>query len=173
MHESSKTNEVGESELTESESHLNRLKDGEMSLHTLLNPSLQPTKSSSTAVNMAVGILGKHHSHASTHYLPLQKSVNYQYVKATLSAVRNLWQFFVLILQIILIFAFLLFTAIIVCIISALTTYYGQAILAMEPWVLGVLGASFFIFFMCIVLVCRQPQTSKKVSFMVCKLLQV
>lgn len=59
MLESSKTNEVGESELTESESHLNRLKDGEMSLHTLLNPSLQPTKSSSTAVNMAVGVIGK------------------------------------------------------------------------------------------------------------------
>ncbi|MCI4380019.1 hypothetical protein PGIGA_G00235110 [Pangasianodon gigas] len=112
--ESSKTNEVGESELTESESHLNRLKDGEMSLYTLLSPSLQPTKSSSTAVNMAVGVI-----------------------------------------------------AIIVCVMSALTTHYGQAILAMEPWILGVLAASFLIFFMCIVLVCRQPQTSKKVSFMV------
>ncbi|XP_026774132.3 cationic amino acid transporter 2 isoform X1 [Pangasianodon hypophthalmus] len=112
--ESSKTNEVGESELTESESHLNRLKDGEMSLYTLLSPSLQPTKSSSTAVNMAVGVI-----------------------------------------------------AITVCVMSALTTHYGQAILAMEPWILGVLAASFLIFFMCIVLVCRQPQTSKKVSFMV------
>ncbi|XP_058253991.1 cationic amino acid transporter 2 isoform X1 [Hemibagrus wyckioides] len=111
---SSKTNEVAESELTESESHLNRLKDGEISLHTIFNPSLQPTKSSSTAVNMAVGVI-----------------------------------------------------AIIVCVMSALTTHYGQAILALEPWILGVLAASFLIFFMCIVLVCRQPQTSKKVSFMV------
>ncbi|XP_053486713.1 cationic amino acid transporter 2 isoform X1 [Ictalurus furcatus] len=112
--ENSKTNEVGESELTESESHLNRLKDGEMSLHTLFNPSLQPTKNSSTAVNMAVGVI-----------------------------------------------------AIVVCVMSALTTHYGQAILALEPWVLGVLAASFLIFFICIVLVFRQPQTSKKVSFMV------
>ncbi|KAI5630115.1 cationic amino acid transporter 2, partial [Silurus asotus] len=112
--ESSKTNEVGESELTESESHLNRLKDGEMSLHTLFNPSLQPTKSSSNAVNMAVGVI-----------------------------------------------------AIVVCVMSALTTHCGQSILALEPWVLGVLAASFLIFFMCVVLVCRQPQTSKKVSFMV------
>lgn len=64
MLENSKTNEVGESELTESESHLNRLKDGEMSLHTLFNPSLQPTKNSSTAVNMAVGVIGKHHATA-------------------------------------------------------------------------------------------------------------
>lgn len=55
-------NEVAESELTESESHLNRLKDGEISLHTIFNPSLQPTKSSSTAVNMAVGVIGKHHA---------------------------------------------------------------------------------------------------------------
>ncbi|KAM9471062.1 cationic amino acid transporter 2 [Clarias gariepinus] len=112
--EGSKTNEVGESELTESESHLNRLKDGEMSLHTLLSPSLQPTKSSSAAVNMAVGVI-----------------------------------------------------AIVVCVMSALTTHYGQAILAMESWVLGVLAASFLIFVMCIILICRQPQTSKKVSFMV------
>ncbi|TSP25391.1 Platelet-derived growth factor receptor-like protein [Bagarius yarrelli] len=56
--ESGRTNEVGESELTESESHLNHLKDGEMSLHSLLNPSLQPTTSSSTAVNVAVGVIG-------------------------------------------------------------------------------------------------------------------
>ncbi|XP_060783841.1 cationic amino acid transporter 2 [Neoarius graeffei] len=112
--ESSKTNEIRESELTESESHLNRLRDGEMSVHILLSPSLQPTKSSSTAVNMAIGVI-----------------------------------------------------TIVVCVMSALITHYGQAILAMEPWVLGVLAASFFIFFLCITLVCRQPQTSKKVSFMV------
>ncbi|XP_026991563.1 cationic amino acid transporter 2 isoform X1 [Tachysurus fulvidraco] len=112
--ESAKTNEVTESELTESESHLNRLKDGGLSLHTLFNPSLQPTKSSSTAVNVAVGVI-----------------------------------------------------AIVVCVMSALTTHCGRAILALEPWVLGVLATSFLIFFMCIVLVCKQPQTSSKVSFMV------
>uniref|UniRef100_A0A9J8DBD5 Cationic amino acid transporter 2 n=1 Tax=Cyprinus carpio carpio TaxID=630221 RepID=A0A9J8DBD5_CYPCA len=55
----------------------------------------------------------------------------------------------------------------VVCVISALNTYYGHAIIAMEPWALGVLGASFFIFILCILLVCRQPQTRKKVSFMV------
>uniref|UniRef100_A0A8C1JLQ2 Cationic amino acid transporter 2 n=1 Tax=Cyprinus carpio TaxID=7962 RepID=A0A8C1JLQ2_CYPCA len=49
----------------------------------------------------------------------------------------------------------------------SLNTYYGQAIIALEPWALGVLGASLFIFIMCILLVCRQPQTRKKVSFMV------
>ncbi|XP_072519071.1 cationic amino acid transporter 2 isoform X2 [Salminus brasiliensis] len=116
--ESSRVNkegeEVRESELTESESHLNSLKDGEMTLHSLLNPSLQPTKASSTAVNMAVGVI-----------------------------------------------------VITVCVISALTTHSGPAILAMVPWVLGTLAASFVIFFICVILVCRQPQTSKKVSFMV------
>uniref|UniRef100_A0A673GMC7 Cationic amino acid transporter 2 n=1 Tax=Sinocyclocheilus rhinocerous TaxID=307959 RepID=A0A673GMC7_9TELE len=55
----------------------------------------------------------------------------------------------------------------VVCVISTLNTYYGPAIIAMEPWALGVLGASLFIFIMCILLVCRQPQTRKKVSFMV------
>uniref|UniRef100_A0A8C2PWM3 Solute carrier family 7 member 2 n=1 Tax=Cyprinus carpio TaxID=7962 RepID=A0A8C2PWM3_CYPCA len=58
-------------------------------------------------------------------------------------------------------------TVFVVCVISALNTYYGHAIIAMEPWALGVLGASFFIFILCILLVCRQPQTRKKVSFMV------
>ncbi|XP_022539936.1 cationic amino acid transporter 2 isoform X1 [Astyanax mexicanus] len=106
--------EVRESELTESESHLNSLKDGEMTLQTILHPSKQPTTASSTAVNMAVGVI-----------------------------------------------------VITVCVISAITTHYGLAILAMVPWVLGTLAASFVVFFVCIILICRQPQTSKKVSFMV------
>ncbi|XP_066505135.1 cationic amino acid transporter 2 isoform X2 [Hoplias malabaricus] len=110
-----KMNKEGEeSELTESESHLNRLKDREMTLHSILHPSPQPTKASSTAVNMAVGVI-----------------------------------------------------VVAVCLISALTTHNGQAILSMVPWVLGTLAASFLVFFICVILVCRQPQTSKKVSFMV------
>ncbi|XP_016366670.1 cationic amino acid transporter 2 isoform X1 [Sinocyclocheilus rhinocerous] len=106
--------EVGESELTESESHLNMLKDGRVTLRSLLNPPLLPTEQTSTAVNVSVIIM-----------------------------------------------------VFVVCVISTLNTYYGPAIIAMEPWALGVLGASLFIFIMCILLVCRQPQTRKKVSFMV------
>uniref|UniRef100_A0A9J8CQP3 Cationic amino acid transporter 2 n=1 Tax=Cyprinus carpio carpio TaxID=630221 RepID=A0A9J8CQP3_CYPCA len=106
--------EVGESELTESESHLNMLKDGSITLRSLLNPPLLPTEQTSTAVNVSVMIM-----------------------------------------------------VFVVCVISSLNTYYGQAIIALEPWALGVLGASLFIFIMCILLVCRQPQTRKKVSFMV------
>uniref|UniRef100_A0A9J7ZFA9 Solute carrier family 7 member 2 n=2 Tax=Cyprinus carpio TaxID=7962 RepID=A0A9J7ZFA9_CYPCA len=107
---------VGESELTESESHLNMLKDGSITLRSLLNPPLLPTEQTSTAIS-------------------------------------DLCLFFP--------------TVFVVCVISALNTYYGHAIIAMEPWALGVLGASFFIFILCILLVCRQPQTRKKVSFMV------
>uniref|UniRef100_A0A671LNY9 Cationic amino acid transporter 2 n=1 Tax=Sinocyclocheilus anshuiensis TaxID=1608454 RepID=A0A671LNY9_9TELE len=66
-----------------------------------------------------------------------------------------------------LLFAIQLLKVFVVCVISTLNTYYVQAIIAMEPWALGVLGASLFIFIMCILLVCRQPQTRKKVSFMV------
>ncbi|XP_050983442.1 cationic amino acid transporter 2 isoform X2 [Labeo rohita] len=106
--------EVGESELTESESHLNMLKDGSVTLRSLLNPPLLPTEQTSTVVNVSVIIM-----------------------------------------------------VCVVCVISSLNTYYGQAIIAMEPWALGLLGASLFIFIMCIILVCRQPQTRKKVSFMV------
>ncbi|CAM4613444.1 hypothetical protein PO909_006800 [Leuciscus waleckii] len=106
--------DVGESELTESESHLNMLKDRGVTLRSLLNPPLLPTEQTSSAVNASVIIM-----------------------------------------------------VIIVCVVSTLNTYYGQAIIAMEPWALGVLAASLFIFIMCILLVCRQPQTRKKVSFMV------
>ncbi|XP_073676134.1 cationic amino acid transporter 2 isoform X2 [Garra rufa] len=106
--------DVGESELTESESHLNMLKDGRVTLHTLLNPPLLPTEQTSTVVNMSVVVM-----------------------------------------------------VFVVCVVSALNTYYGQAIIAMEPWALALLGASLVIFIMCIILVCRQPQTRKKVSFMV------
>ncbi|XP_065127850.1 cationic amino acid transporter 2 isoform X1 [Paramisgurnus dabryanus] len=105
---------MGESELTESESHLNMLKDGEITLHSLFNPPQLPTEQTSTVVNVSVII-----------------------------------------------------TVLIVCVVSTLNTYYGQAVAAMEPWALGVLAASLFIFILCILLVYRQPQTRKKVSFMV------
>ncbi|KTF84333.1 hypothetical protein cypCar_00017441, partial [Cyprinus carpio] len=95
---------VGESELTESESHLNMLKDGSITLRSLLNPPLLPTEQTSTAVNVSVIII-----------------------------------------------------VFVVCVISALNTYYGHAIIAMEPWALGVLGASFFIFILCILLVPLLP----------------
>ncbi|XP_056625355.1 cationic amino acid transporter 2 isoform X1 [Triplophysa dalaica] len=106
--------EVGESELTESESHLNMLKDGGITLRSLLNPPLMPTEQTSAAVNVAVIII-----------------------------------------------------ALAVCVVSTLNTYYGHAIVALEPWALGLLAASLFIFLLCFLLVYRQPQTKKKVSFMV------
>uniref|UniRef100_A0A671NR24 Cationic amino acid transporter 2 n=1 Tax=Sinocyclocheilus anshuiensis TaxID=1608454 RepID=A0A671NR24_9TELE len=111
--------EVGESELTESESHLNMLKDGSVTLRSLLNPPLLPTEQTSTAVNVCSDPC-------------------------------------------------LCFPAVfVVCVVSTLNTYYGQAIIDMELWALGVLGASLLIFVMCMLLVCRQPQTRKKVYFMV------
>uniref|UniRef100_A0A4W4H1K0 Cationic amino acid transporter 2 n=1 Tax=Electrophorus electricus TaxID=8005 RepID=A0A4W4H1K0_ELEEL len=111
---SEESRELGESELTESESHLNRLKDKDVTkLHSLLNPSLQPRR------------------------FMVSCCITFRCV------------------------------LIVVCLISALTTHYGQDVLALEPWVLGTLAASLVIFFTCVFLVCRQPQTSKKVSFMV------
>lgn len=50
--------EAGESELTESESHLNMLKDRGITLRSLLNPPLLPTEQTSTTVNVAVIIIG-------------------------------------------------------------------------------------------------------------------
>ncbi|XP_031443292.1 cationic amino acid transporter 2 isoform X2 [Clupea harengus] len=104
-----------ESELTESESHLNMLnKDGPLTLHSVFHPSLMPTEQTSTVVNMAVGVI-----------------------------------------------------VVVVCIISTLTTHYQDAIVAMAPWILGVLAASLGVFILCVVIICKQPQTSRKVSFMV------
>lgn len=68
---------------------------------------------------------------------------------------------------IILLYAQLFYAALAVCVVSTLNTYYGHAIVAMEPWALGLLAASLFIFLLCFLLVYRQPQTKKKVSFMV------
>lgn len=51
-----------ESELTESESHLNMLnKDRALTLNSLLKPPLLPTEQTSTVVNVSVGVIGKFH----------------------------------------------------------------------------------------------------------------
>uniref|UniRef100_A0A3P8WSV2 Cationic amino acid transporter 2 n=2 Tax=Cynoglossus semilaevis TaxID=244447 RepID=A0A3P8WSV2_CYNSE len=55
----------------------------------------------------------------------------------------------------------------VVCVVSYLTTYYISSILAMEVWILVLLSVCLLIFSACVLMVCRQPQTSKKVSFMV------
>ncbi|XP_064829449.1 cationic amino acid transporter 2 isoform X2 [Oncorhynchus masou masou] len=108
------TSPEGESELTESESHINMLKEGGSTLQTVLKPPLVPTEQSSSVVNMAVCLL-----------------------------------------------------VLVVCVISALTTYHGYAIICMETWILCCLALSLVVFIGCVVLICQQPQTSRKVSFMV------
>ncbi|MGH0153739.1 UNVERIFIED_CONTAM: hypothetical protein FKN15_061211 [Acipenser sinensis] len=55
----------------------------------------------------------------------------------------------------------------VVCIVSTLTTYKGEAVLAMESWILGLLAVCLMVFIVCLLIVWRQPQTRKKVSFMV------
>ncbi|KAM6923846.1 cationic amino acid transporter 2 isoform 2-T2 [Xenentodon cancila] len=104
----------GESELTESESHLNMLKGGGSTLQTVLHPPVNPSEQSSEVVNMSVGVL-----------------------------------------------------VMVVCVISYLTTYHLESISCLEVWILALLSVCLLIFSSCIVMVCRQPQTTKKVSFMV------
>uniref|UniRef100_A0A8D0AWA2 Solute carrier family 7 member 2 n=1 Tax=Sander lucioperca TaxID=283035 RepID=A0A8D0AWA2_SANLU len=101
----------GESELTESESHLNMLKGGSSSLQTVLHPPASPSEHSSSVVNMSV--------------------------------------------------------LLVVCVVSYLTTYHIYSILGMEVWILASLSVCLLIFSGCVFMVCRQPQTSTKVSFMV------
>ncbi|XP_060936292.1 cationic amino acid transporter 2 [Limanda limanda] len=55
----------------------------------------------------------------------------------------------------------------VVCVVSYLTTYHIGCILRAEVWILALLCVCLLIFSGCVVMVCRQPQTSKKVSFMV------
>ncbi|MBN3317338.1 CTR2 protein, partial [Atractosteus spatula] len=57
--------------------------------------------------------------------------------------------------------------AVVVCVLSTLTTYKGQAVLAMESWILGLLAVSLMVLIVCVLVIWRQPQTQKKVSFMV------
>lgn len=56
---------------------------------------------------------------------------------------------------------------VVICIVSIVTTHYQNAIVALEPWSLGVLAASFGVFLICVFVICKQPQTTRKVSFMV------
>uniref|UniRef100_A0A4W6BXT1 Solute carrier family 7 member 2 n=1 Tax=Lates calcarifer TaxID=8187 RepID=A0A4W6BXT1_LATCA len=57
--------------------------------------------------------------------------------------------------------------AVCVLILSYLTTYHISSILGMEVWILASLSMCLLIFSGCVLMVYRQPQTSKKVSFMV------
>ncbi|XP_038554765.1 cationic amino acid transporter 2 isoform X1 [Micropterus salmoides] len=108
------SSEEGESDLTESESHLNMLRGGSSALQTILHPPVSPSEHSSSVVNMSICVL-----------------------------------------------------VLVVCVVSYLTTYHISSILGMEVWILALLTACLLIFSSCVFMVCRQPQTSKKVSFMV------
>nr|XP_015201401.1 PREDICTED: cationic amino acid transporter 2 isoform X1 [Lepisosteus oculatus]XP_015201402.1 PREDICTED: cationic amino acid transporter 2 isoform X1 [Lepisosteus oculatus]XP_015201403.1 PREDICTED: cationic amino acid transporter 2 isoform X1 [Lepisosteus oculatus]XP_015201404.1 PREDICTED: cationic amino acid transporter 2 isoform X1 [Lepisosteus oculatus] len=108
------TTAQGDSEITESGSRLDVLKDEGFTLQTVLNPSHVPTAQSSTVVDIAVSVI-----------------------------------------------------AVVVCVLSTLTTYKGQAVLAMESWILGLLAVSLMVLIVCVLVIWRQPQTQKKVSFMV------
>ncbi|XP_043983439.1 cationic amino acid transporter 2 isoform X1 [Gambusia affinis] len=103
-----------ESELTESESHLNMLNGGNSILQTVLHPPLLPSEKSSSVVNMSISVL-----------------------------------------------------VITVCVISYLTTYHFNSIVGLEVWILALLSVCLLIFSFCVFMICRQPQTTKKVSFMV------
>lgn len=51
--------EEGESDLTESESHLNMLKGGGSTLQTVLHPPVSPSDHSSSVVNASISVLGR------------------------------------------------------------------------------------------------------------------
>ncbi|KAJ8015141.1 hypothetical protein DPEC_G00023070 [Dallia pectoralis] len=54
-----------------------------------------------------------------------------------------------------------------VCAISVLTTYHGQAVIDLKAWILCSLALALVLFIISMVFICKQPQTDKKVSFMV------
>lgn len=54
-----------------------------------------------------------------------------------------------------------------VCVVSYLTTYHIDALICIEVWILVSLSVCLLIFSGCVYMICRQPQTKKKVSFMV------
>ncbi|XP_039606866.1 cationic amino acid transporter 2 isoform X1 [Polypterus senegalus] len=56
---------------------------------------------------------------------------------------------------------------VVICVASTLTTYKGNAVLAMEPWMMGLLAVCVVMFAVCLLIVWRQPQSDQKVSFMV------
>ncbi|XP_037118144.1 cationic amino acid transporter 2 isoform X2 [Syngnathus acus] len=104
----------GESELTESESHLNTLKAEGSILQAVLHPPASPSEHSSGTVNFSICVL-----------------------------------------------------VLLVCVISYLTTYHIDAIIGMEVWIFATLSVCLLIFVGCVVMICRQPQTAQRVSFMV------
>lgn len=53
------SSEEGESDLTESESHLNMLKSGSSTLQAVLHPPVSPSEDSSSVVNMSISVLGR------------------------------------------------------------------------------------------------------------------
>ncbi|XP_057706627.1 cationic amino acid transporter 2 isoform X2 [Corythoichthys intestinalis] len=106
--------EEGESELTESESHLNTLKVEVSVLQAVLQPPSSPSEPSSRVVNISICVL-----------------------------------------------------VLLVCVISYLTTYHNDAIISIQVWVLVSLSICLLVFGGCTVMICRQPQTTQKVSFMV------
>lgn len=61
-------------------------------------------------------------------------------------------------------------TVLVVCVVSYLTTYHIGSVIEMEVWILALLFVCLLIFSGCVFVVCKQPQTSKKVSFMVCSI---
>uniref|UniRef100_A0A3P9JCG4 Cationic amino acid transporter 2 n=1 Tax=Oryzias latipes TaxID=8090 RepID=A0A3P9JCG4_ORYLA len=108
------SSEGRESDLTESESHLNMLNGGSSTLQTVLHPPAAPSVRSSGVVNTSISVL-----------------------------------------------------VVVVCIVSYLTTYHFEALCSAEAWILALLSTCLLVFSGCVLMVCRQPQTSKKVSFMV------
>lgn len=58
-------------------------------------------------------------------------------------------------------------TVVMVCVLSYLTKYHISSILGAQVWVLVLLSVCLLLFGCCILLIWRQPQTCKKVSFMV------
>lgn len=53
------SSEEGESDLTESESHLNMLKGGSSTLQAVLHPPASPSEDSSSVVNVSICVLGR------------------------------------------------------------------------------------------------------------------
>lgn len=145
------SSEEGESELTESESHLNMLKGGSSTLQTVLHPPVSPSEHSSSVVNMSISVLGMQ---------PTSRKIFFFFL--IISRPSSSWHIFTHV------FVCPQIAVIAVCIISYLTTYHFESIAGLEVWILAVLAVCLLIFCSCIFMVCRQPQTTKKVSFMVC-----
>ncbi|XP_061644352.1 cationic amino acid transporter 2 isoform X2 [Phyllopteryx taeniolatus] len=108
------SSEECESELTESESHLNTLKAEGSVLLAVLHPPASPSEHSSSVVNISICVL-----------------------------------------------------VLLTCVISYLTTYHIDSIIDIEVWILASLSVCLLVFGGCVVMICRQPQTTQKVSFMV------